>query len=174
MKSTEVYSLLRSKLAPWFKAGGFGRAKGFLSWSPPHGDRHIVVWFQISRDGWDAFAGSKFVVEFQRSVEPLVGARADRRQRLGALLSAEQREQVRMTNNAVIGSLKRPTPGYAKLQISPEVTKWYLAQFQPRLEPHLERDDIWLHYASPEDVVRWAGLIETMLPGFIEAIGGEG
>ena len=99
MKSPEVYALLKSHLAPWFKSAGFKRAKGFLSWSRPHGDGHVVVWCQISQDGWDSYAGSKFAVEFQRSTEPVVGAHPARRRRLAAFLSPEEREEVRSIQN---------------------------------------------------------------------------
>jgi hypothetical protein len=170
MKSPEVYAQLRTELAPWFKANGFKRAKGLLSWSRPHGDAHVVVWCQISQDGWDNYAGSKFVVEFQRSTEPIVGAHPARRQRLASLLSPADREYVRTIQNAVIASLGRPPKSHPALQVSPSVTEWYLGQFNQVAEPYPERHDIWLRYASPQHVDQWAKFILQKLPECIGAV----
>src|SRR3954451_18728220 len=101
MKSPEVYAQLRSEIGPWFKSAGFKRAKGQLAWYRPHGDAFIVVWCQISQDGWDSFAGSKFIVELQRSSEPVCGVFSARRQRLARFLSAQEREEVRKIQNSI-------------------------------------------------------------------------
>jgi hypothetical protein len=108
VKSPGVYAVLRSSLGPWFKATGFKRAKGVLSYCRLTNGAHTVVWCQISQDGWDAFAGSKFVVEFQRSRGTVVGELASRRQRLAAFLSVSEREELRSIQNAVIAALPRP------------------------------------------------------------------
>src|ERR1700743_479183 len=131
MKSTEVYSLLKIEMASWFKKAGFNRTKGFLGWSRPHGDSHIVVWCQVSRSGWDLYAGSEFVVEFQRSTEPLIGGHPARRGRLASFLSSEEREEVRNIQNLVVSELHRPLQGHPSLHVSPSVTEWYLAKFKP-------------------------------------------
>ena len=142
MKSPEVYSLPKSELAPWFKLAGFKRAKGLLGWSRPHGDAHIVVWCQISQDGWDLFAGSKFTVELQRSFEPVIGGGHARRQRFALFLSPEEREEVRKIQNEIIAELRRPPASYPTLHVSQQVTDWYLAQFKPVSEPYSELHDI--------------------------------
>jgi hypothetical protein len=172
MKSTEVYSQLKSELAPWFKSVGFKRAKGLLGWSRPHSDSHIVVWCQISRSGWDLYSGSQFVVEFQRSPEPVIGGPHARRQRFALFLSPEEREEVRSIQNAVIAALHSPPPSHPALQVSPNVTEWYLGQFKPVTEPYAERQDIWFRYSSPEHVVRWARYIASKLPDCISVIEG--
>lgn len=169
MKSPEVYKLLRATLAPWFKANGFSRAKGLLSWSRPADDSYIVVWCQVSQNGWDDYAGSKFVVEFQRSSEPVVGALPARGHRLSGLLSEQDRERVRSVQNEVIRSLRRPPQSHPALQISAKVSAWYLGQFDEVAEPYSERNDVWLRYASPEHVDRWAQFILESLPECIRA-----
>jgi hypothetical protein len=170
MKSTDVYALLKSELGPWFKASGFKRADRFLSWSRPHGDLHTTVWCQVSRDGWDEYAGSKFVVEFQLAPEPIVGAGAKRRQRLASLLTAEQRESARRIENAVISSLQKPPRAHFALHVSPEVTKWYMAKFDAVAVPYPEGHDIWLRYVRPEHVSDWAKFILPLLPGCVSAV----
>jgi len=172
MKSPEVYSQLKSELAPWFKTAGFKRAKGLLGWSRPHGDAHIVVWCQISQDGWDSYAGSKFVVEFQRSTEAIIGTHHARRQRLASILSPEDREEVRSIQNAVIAALHRPPSSHPTLHVSQQVTDWYLEKFKPVSEPYPERHDIWFRYASPEHVTRWAHFIIGKLPKCISVVEG--
>jgi hypothetical protein len=159
MKSTEVYGLLKRELDPVMKSAGFRRARALLSWSRPHGDRHIVVWCQASRDGWDDCAGSKFVVEFQLSREAIVGADPSRRARIGRLLDDRDRDAARSLQNAVISRLRRPAPSHPKLHVSENVTKWYLASFEPVREPYAAGHDIWFRYASADDVLNWAKFI---------------
>jgi len=170
MKSSEVYAILKQELDPLLKASGFKRAKSLLSWSRPHDGQHIVVWCQVSQDGWDDFAGSKFVVEFQRSGEPIVGAHPARRQRLASLLADGEREEIRRIQNAVISNLRRPAPTHPNLHISPEVTKSYLAKFELVREPYPERHDIWLRYAMAEHVHNWGRFVAEKLPGCVREL----
>ena len=67
MKSTAVYRQIRDVLGPWFKANGFKRAKGMLSWVRPAGSQFLVVWVQISQHGWDP-AQRERVKELQNRV----------------------------------------------------------------------------------------------------------
>ena len=164
MKSTEVYSQLRSEFSPWFKAAGFKRSKGFLSWSRPHGEAHLVVWCQISQIGWDAYSGSQFVVEFQKSKEPLVGASAIHRSRIASFLSQLEREEVRCIQNSVIAALRRPPPNYPILQIAPSVASLYLGNFRALASPYPPAQDIWFRYAAPEHIARWSQFILRKLP----------
>jgi hypothetical protein len=172
MKSPEVYSQLKSVLAPWFKSAGFKRAKGTLGWCHPHGDSHIVIWCQVSQSGWDEYTGSQFTVEFQRSPGPEIGAGGPhtRRERFGFFLSPEEREEVRSIQNEVIAGLQRRPASHPSLHVSQEVTDWYLAKFKPVSEPFTERHDIWLRYASPNHVSRWAHFIAGKLPKCLEVI----
>ncbi|HEY1208568.1 MAG TPA: hypothetical protein VGE85_04315 [Terracidiphilus sp.] len=166
MKSPEVYSLLKIELAPWFKSEGFKRAKGLLSWTRPHGDAHIVVWCQVSQYGWDPYAGSQFIVEFQRSSEPVIGYgyKNAHRERIALLLSPEEREEVRRIQNSVIASLQHPPANHPILHFTQEVTDIYVKQFKAVSEPYPERNDIWFRYASPEHITQWAHFIIGRLP----------
>lgn len=172
MKSPEVYSQLKSELAPWFKSAGFRRVKGLLGWSRPCGDAHTVAWCQISQDGWDSSAGSKFVVEFQRSVEPVIGKDPAIRKRIASFLTPEEREDVRSIQNAVIGELRHPQPSHPTLHISPQVTEWYLKKFKSVTTPYSDLDDIWFRYYSPQHVIQWARFITSKLPRCIREVEG--
>jgi len=172
MKSAEVYSQLKSELGPWFKSEDFKRAKGLLGWSRPHGDAHIVVWCQISQDGWDSYAGSKFIAEFQCSPEPVIGAHKARRARFGFFLVPEEREEVRSIQNTVIAGLLSPPASHPTFHVSQQVTDWYLEKFKPVCDPYSEQHDIWLRYSSPSDVTRWTHFILSKLPKCIDAVEG--
>ncbi|WP_131798434.1 MULTISPECIES: hypothetical protein [unclassified Acidovorax] len=164
MKSPEVYALLKSELAPWFKSAGFKRANGPLSWYRECGSAYVVAWFQISQDGWDFHSGSKFVVEFQKSTKPIVGANPSRRKRLAKFLSAGEREEIRLIQNRVISDLPPPPQDHPTFQISPDVAKWYIEKFREVSAPYRENEDIWLRYHSSQHVSSWASFIGPKLP----------
>jgi hypothetical protein len=170
MKSPEVYSTLKQHLAPAFKAAGFKRTATLLSWVRPQGALFVAVWCQVSRDGWDGYAGSKFTVEFQLSEEPLVGARAIRRQRIASMLDGDGREEIRRIQNHVIASLRHPPTNYPKLQISKEVSEWYWGAFQRVREPYGDQDDVWLQYSSEDQVATWAKFVSGKLPECLRQI----
>jgi hypothetical protein len=163
MKSPEVYAALKDQLAPLFQAAGFKRAKATLSWAQPQQNSHLVVWFQVSQDGWDSYAGSKFTVEFQLSNEAIVGARHIHRQRFPTMLDASGREEIRTIQNKVIASLRYPPPHHPPMQVS-DLRSWYLQKFQKLDQPYGDRDDIWLRYGSRHDVTTWASFIASKLP----------
>jgi hypothetical protein len=169
MLSTEVYKILRTELMPFFQANGFKRAKGLLSWSKPYKEHFIVVWCQISRDGWDALCGSQFIVEFQLADEPTLGL-GKNRERLSFLLSESEREEVRQFQNNVIASLSHPPPSHPYLHISQEVSSWYLSKFKPVTEPYGQAHDIWFRYASPSHVQHWAQFIHRKLHQCLQVV----
>jgi hypothetical protein len=170
MKSTEVYSQLRSQLAPWFKVAGFKRAKGRLSWSRSQVKSFVVVWCQISQSGWDANSGSQFTVEFQLAPEPEVGALQGRRQRLASFLSELEREEVRSIQNQVIASLPHPKSNHPILGISASVSALYLKQFKAVTSPYEQGHDIWFRYGSAQHVAQWAQFIQRKLPQCLSEI----
>jgi hypothetical protein len=174
MKSTEVYSQLRAELGPWFKSMEFKRAKGFLSWTRPQDDLQTVVWCQISQSGWEAYSGSQFTVEFQRSAEPIVGASDGRRKRLAAFLSQLEREEVRSIQNTIIASLRKPPASHPFLHMPHAVSSHYLQQFKPIAAPYPEGQDIWFRYATPEHVANWAKFILRKLPQCLAQIEAPG
>ena len=170
MKSPEVYAALREELVPLLKSLGFKREKALLSWSRQHGGQYTVLWCQVSRDGWDDYAGSKFVVEFQRSESPEAGAPSTTRARLVKLLTDDQRAEAWRLQSQVVADLSRPPGTHPTLHISPEVTRWYLEKFEPLRSAISPTDDLWLRYARPEHVRMWADFLRRVIPGSIEAI----
>jgi hypothetical protein len=168
MKSTEVYAILKSRIAGELKSLGFKREKSFLSWSRQHGDLYTVLWCQVSQDGWDEYAGSRFTVEIQRSAESVVGSVTQQRKRIGKLLSRTQREEIRHIQNDVIANLQRPLKNHPFLAVSPDASKWYLAKFEQDETPYPENHDIWFRYARAADVERWAAYLVKVIPECVE------
>lgn len=172
MKSPQVYSLLRDQLGPTLKELGFKREKPMLSWSRHHADLYTVIWCQVSQDGFDPYAGSRFTVELQRSKEPILGMKATARERFARLLTPETREEVRFIQNQVIASLSKPT--VLPSHITAETSAWYLKKFDAQATPYTSQCDIWLRYAQPPHVDRWGALLAKLAPGMIQAIESTG
>lgn len=49
-------------------------ASAFPAWRRKQESRVLLFWCQISRDGWDQYAGAKLTVEFQLWRWPFIGA----------------------------------------------------------------------------------------------------
>jgi hypothetical protein len=169
VKSTQVYSLLKTELSGWFKNEGFKYSKGLLSWQRQHGAAYTLVWCQISQDGFDAYSGSRFTVEFQRSVAPTIGG-PGQRERIAKFLSPHEKEDVRKIQNQVIARLQRPPSSYPLLHVSKEVTRIYLSRFEQDKEPYHENLDIWFRYFSPADVSAWGQFILSKIPHCIKIV----
>ena len=144
VKSPEVYAAIRDGLGPSLKSLGFRREKAFLSWSREREGQQTVLWCQVSRDGWDDYAGSKFVVEFQRSNSPEVGAPSSARARLAKFLTDDQRAEAGRIQSQVIASLSPPPHTHPALHVSPDATRWYLEKFEPLPRVYGPGDDLWL------------------------------
>jgi hypothetical protein len=175
MKSTEVYRVARGVLAPWCKAHGFRRTTGgLLGWHKPLGELHLVFWLQCSQDGWDAYAGSKFIVEFQLSRSPQLGAAGPEglRERLPRFLAEHELELVREIQNTVIRSLPQPQPDHLVFKMDQQIVDWYLSEFKEVAGPYRATDDVWLRYWTPEDVKHWAEFLLGVLPRIVQLLTG--
>jgi len=127
-----------------------------------HGDI-LLFWFQYSGDGWDTYAGSKFIVEFQLASEPYIGVGKNRK-RLPCFLNDKQLDEMRGIQNEIIARLSNPPPNHPTLHISADISQLYLAKFKPITEPYKNADDVWLRYYSDSDVRRWAEFVLRQLP----------
>lgn len=164
MKSTEVYRVLRTHFGAWCKAAGFRRTKGgMLGWYKPHEGQQLVLWFQCSQHGWDPHTGSQFTLEFQLADRPEIGVGFRNRSRFYEFLTAEELEEVRAYQNAVIAALTSPPEGHWS-ELDGRVREWYLGQFEPVEEPYTVNQDVWLRYGRESDVVRWAEFLLPRVP----------
>jgi hypothetical protein len=171
MKSTDVYREAREVLAPWFKQQGFTRTKGgMLGWHKTIGERHLFLWFQVSQHGWDPYAGSKFVVEFQfsNSARMFESSRDGVRDRLPRFLTGEELAEVRMIQNEIIRALPKPPPSYFILQMDERIVSWYANEFEEVDVAYEQNDDIWFRYHEPVHVRRWAELVLRVAPRLVQ------
>jgi hypothetical protein len=146
LTSADVYRSVRTIVGPWCKSNAFKRgSSGLLSYFAPVGQNNLVFWFQVSRDGWDDYAGSKFVVEFQLSEDPRPGTPSGFRQRIPYFLTEFELARIRQIQNSVIASLPKPPQSHFALSISAEVSAWYLERFKPISEPYRSTSDILIY-----------------------------
>lgn len=163
--SRDVYKILRESLGQIARQAGFKRLKtGMLGWTRPAVDKHLSFWFQCDRYGWFVDFGSRFTLEFQLARNPAPGSGPlDQCVRFNELLTDQERETVRVTNNNVLESLPTPGPRSPVAMLPEEQRRWFLSAYQPRLEPYLPQHDIWLHYFARRDVEVWAAFFRDRL-----------
>ena len=167
MKSTDTYRIIRQVIGPWCKQNAFRKGPGgMLCYVRPQDSRSVVFWFQCAQVGWDAYAGSSFVVEFQFSTLARPGAFGDDcvRDRLPGFLDKLDLERIRQMQNDVIKKLKLPPEDYYMLAVPENVKRWYLDKFKPVELPFKRSGDIWLRYHDEEDLTMWAEFVLERLP----------
>lgn len=174
MNSTQIYKVVREAIAPWCKQNGFKRTPGgMLGWFKPQGDNFIVFWFQCNQDGWDAYAGSSFCVEFQFSDSHDIGGGASElRHRLSYFLTLGEREEVRQKQNHVIAKLDYPPKDHFTFQMDANVANWYRQKFIAVEMVYPDKYDIWLRYKDGEDVKTWAEFVLRRLPKVLAQLSG--
>lgn len=154
--SKEVYPVLRAELAPQMKAAGFRRLKtGVLGWTRPRGQEYLTLWFQCDHHGWFADFGSSFTLEFQLGADAVAGSMTAlrKRERFGPLLSAEDRDRVRLMSNRILEQLPGPGP----------TDPAFITAYRPETSPYPPHRDIWLHYAAKEHVAEWAAFFRPRM-----------
>lgn len=171
--SRELYGELRRALAPALQARGFKPlASGTLAYTRPTGPGALTLWFQADRYGWDALWGSRFTLELQLADQAAAGtASIAQRARYFHLLPPEQREQVRLRNNAVIAQLPG-TAAHAQVVVPDEdgedvVVFGVAVQHQP----HPAGADVWMHYGALADITAWAQFLDSALEAMAQALG---
>lgn len=158
-----MYAIGRTVLAPWCKQHGFKRNKsGRLGWYKAVDDGFLAFWLQCSMDGWDGYAGSKFVIEFQ--LAPTPDLYHGRRARFAQLASADQLTEAWRLQNRVIAKLPKPPGDYFIFGMEGKFVDWYLSKFQPVTEEYTNHSDIWFRYHDAEDVTIWAHFLLDALP----------
>ena len=170
MYAAEVYKIARNVLAPWCKQHEFKRTKsGVLGWYRPVEDGFLVFWLQCSTEGWDAYAGSKFVVVFNLVDRPEANSYYGTQwKRLPHLLTQAQLDEVKQLQNRVIAKLTPPSRDHYIFDLDQEIVERYLRKFEPIAEDYTPSSDIWLRYHDRDDVIMWAEYLLAVLPQVLQ------
>jgi hypothetical protein len=175
VKSSDVYAILRDVLGPWCKESGLLRTKGgMLGWYEQISKgSFLTFWFQVSRDGWDDFAGSKFIAEFQRGSDSRIGT-GTLRHRLCHFLGREELATVQSIQNDVIRKLVKPLSTEHVVYTLPQsLIDAYEARFDEVRTPFRPIDDVWLRYVERGDVERWGRFLLPLLPRIVETMSSD-
>jgi hypothetical protein len=130
-----------------------------------------MLWFQPDRWNGPDSAGFKFTVELRLAGRPVLYA-AGPRARLPALLTGNEREELRRLENRVIAKLPVPEP--AALRALPEeLRRAMLEDRRPRLRPYDRDADIWFRQQDRDDLDVLLAFIARVLPSAIERFEGS-
>src|ERR1700712_3943526 len=109
MKSTEVYKEINKIIYPKLKANGFKKTKsGMLGFYKLLKEYYLVIWFQCSQDGFDIYAGSKFIVEIQVSRSNEIGGTSIIRHRIPYFLTEKDSGIIAKLENEIKYKLQKP------------------------------------------------------------------
>lgn len=170
IQARQLHRTLRGTLADPLRGCGMRLLPGpSFAASRPHGDRHLTLWAQCDRHGWDEGWGSSFTIELQLSefAAPASGA-LPQRARLAQALAPGELERLRALNNEVIAALPGYRAGRMLYVPDPEGGDVLVVGHVPEDAPYRPGRDVWLHYGTEADLDRWAAFLAAQLPGCIE------
>ncbi|WP_163401542.1 hypothetical protein [Flavobacterium fluviatile] len=164
MKSTEVYKEINSIIFPNMKSNGFKKTKsGMLGYYKLLKEFYLVIWFQCSQDGFDKYAGSKFIVEIQISKTNEIGKGSIIRRRIPYFLTENDFGEIVITENQIKDKFQKPPKTHYIFSLAENVQNWYYKKFEKTNTTYNESSDIWFVYFNEADVQKWAKLIEPMI-----------
>jgi len=164
MKSTEVYKEINGIIFPNLKSNGFKKTKsGMLGYYKQLKENYLVFWFQCSRDGFDEFAGSKFIVEIQISNSNEIGTASIVRQRIPFFLTDKDFKEIAKTENQIKEKLQKPPKTYFIFSLAEDIQNWYKKKFEKTNNSYDKSSDIWFVYYDKTDIEKWLEIIEPMI-----------
>lgn len=168
MKSTEVYKEINKIIFPKLKARGFKKAKsGMLGFYKLLKEYYLIIWFQCSQDGFDEYAGSKFVVEIQISKSNEIGTSAILRHRISYFLPEKELGEVTELENEIKDKLPKPPRTHYIFTLAENMQSWYMSKFDKVKITYNKSSDIWFIYFDRTDVGKWIGIIEPAIERII-------
>jgi hypothetical protein len=172
VSARDVHRTLRQHLGPALELLGFRAIRGAsFAAGRSEGERYCTLWAQSDKYGWDDDWGGSFTIEFQLSLsQPPAEASILERARISHLLAAEQLDEMRLRNNAVIEQL----PGFlAKRMVSvsePDGTEIVVVGVVPADGPYIAGHDIWFHYSCTEHLQQWSAFVAGLLPTCLSSL----
>lgn len=164
MKSTEVYKEINKIIFPNLKSNGFKKAKsGMLGFYKQLKEFYLVIWFQCSQDGFDQFAGSKFIVEIQISKTNEIGTTSIIRERIPFFLTEKDFENIVRVENEIKDKLQKPPNTYFIFSLPENIQNLYKKKFEKTTTIYNNSSDIWFNYFDQLDIEKWIKLIALMI-----------
>ena len=164
MKSTEVYKEINKIIFPNLKSNGFKKTKsGMLGFYKQLKEFYLVIWFQCSQDGFDQFAGSKFIVEIQVSKTNEIGTASIVRKRIPFFLKEIDFDNIVRIENEIKDKLQKPPKSYFIFSLPENIQTWYKKKFEKATTKYNNSSDIWFEYFDQTDIEKWIKLIEPMI-----------
>lgn len=163
MKSTEVYKEINSIVFPTLKSIGFKKTKsGMLGFYKKLKSHYLIIWFQCSQDGFDQYAGSKFIVETQIGNSPEIGGGLHRH-RIPHFLTEGELDNIKKTENEIKDKLHKPPKSHFIFTMSEDVQKWYKKKFEKDNIAYTNSSDIWFIYFDTNDIQKWIRILEPII-----------
>ncbi|MFT3947843.1 MAG: hypothetical protein QM763_12815 [Agriterribacter sp.] len=167
MKSTEVYREINSIVFPTLKSNGFKKTKsGMLGFYKKLKSHYFIIWFQCSQDGFDQYAGSKFIVETQIGNTAEIGAGLHRH-RIPYFLTESELDKIKITENEIKDKLHKPPKTHFIFTMSEDVQKWYKKKFEKDNTTYTNSSDIWFIYFDTIDIHKWVRILEPIIDRII-------
>jgi hypothetical protein len=164
MKSTEVYKEINKYIFPNLKSNGFKKTKsGMLGFYKQLKENYLIIWFQCSREGFDQYAGSKFIVEIQISETNLIASSSIVRDRIPFFLKENEFTEIAKIENEIKSKLKIPPKTYYIFSLDDEIQNWYKKKFDKIDSTYNNSSDIWFVYFDPIDIEKWLKIIEPVI-----------
>jgi hypothetical protein len=164
MKSTEVYKEISKFIFPNLQSKGFKKNKsGMLGFYKQLKELYLVIWFQCSRDGFDQFAGSKFIIEIQISETNEIGTASVVRHRIPFFLTDKDFDNITKIENEIKDKLQKPPKTYFIFNLADDIQNWYKKKFEKTTNKYNNESDIWFVYSDHADIEKWTKLIEPMI-----------
>jgi len=116
--------------------------------------------------GWEARAGNKFIIEFERSLTP-TRATGFSRQRLWGLLGDEGRREALEINTQVAMTLPPPDEQFL-LELPQDARDFYLRAFAASTQT-VDSSDAWCAYYDETDAAIWADFLSRELDPALHA-----
>ena len=164
MKSTEVYKTINVIIKEDFKALGYKKTKGgMLGFYKQINELYVIFWFQCAQSAFNFYTGSKFVIEFQLSETDGIGAKAIERNRISHYLTQEELKYITKKENEIRKKMKKPPSNYPLLNMSDDIKKWFLKNYEPVKDVYNNDMDIWLRYIEEKDIKEWAEYFKNII-----------
>lgn len=164
MKSTEVYKIINLIIKDDFKALGYKKTKGgMLGFYKQINKLYVIFWFQCSQSAFNFYTGSKFTIEFQLSETDGIGSEAIERHRISHYLTQEELQYITKKENEIRKNMKKPPSNYSLLNMSDDIKKWFMKNYEPIRDVYNNDTDIWLRYIEEKDIKEWVEYFKNII-----------